>query len=82
MQVDYVKAIISIAIFTLAFIIVRITRRLITKKTEESAENLNTDPTRCKFLKYTISLVKYLGALILIIYQYPVRRQKKLEKFD
>jgi len=40
MQIDYVKLIISISIIILAFIIVRFTRYLITKKIDESAENL------------------------------------------
>jgi small-conductance mechanosensitive channel len=74
MQVDYIKIGISIIILIAAIIIVRITRYILSKKIAESAENLRIDPTRYKFLKNTISLIIYLGALTMIIYQYqPLR---------
>lgn len=71
MQIDYIKAIVSVTIFILSVIVVRITRHYLQKKIEESVENLKTDPTRYKFLKNTISLIIYLVALTIIIYQYP-----------
>ena len=74
MQIDYVKLTISISILVLAIIFVRVTRRLIAIKIDKSAENLKTDPTRYKFLKNTISLIIYLIATTLIIYQYPSLR--------
>ena len=74
MQIDYIKGITSILIFIAAFILVRITRHFLSKKINESAENLKTDPTRYKFFKNTISLIIYIAALTMIIYQYPSLR--------
>jgi len=74
MQIDYIKAILSITIFITSLIVVRITRHYLQKKIDESAESLNTDPTRYKFFKNTISLIIYLAALTIIIYQYPSLR--------
>lgn len=74
MQIDYLKIGLSLAIFVIAIIVVRITRYLLTKFINRSAESLKTDPTRYKFFKNTISLLIYLGALTIIIYQFPSLR--------
>ena len=71
MQIDYIRGITSIVIFIIAIILVRIIRHFLSKKIDESIENLKTDPTRYKFVKNTISLIVYLAALTIIIYQYP-----------
>ena len=71
MQIDYIRGITSIVIFIIAIILVRIIRHFLSKKIDESIENLKTDPTRYKFVKNTVSLIVYLGALTIIIYQYP-----------
>jgi small-conductance mechanosensitive channel len=71
MQVEYMTAASSIAIFLLTFILVRIIRHFLTKYIEQSAKRLKTDPTRFKFLKNAISLIMYLVAITIIIYQYP-----------
>ncbi|MFC1785233.1 mechanosensitive ion channel family protein [Candidatus Neomarinimicrobiota bacterium] len=74
MNIDYIKAISSISIFILSLVLVRITRHFLQNRINESAENLKIDPTRYKFFKNTISLIIYLIALTMIIYQYPSLR--------
>ncbi|MCJ7802603.1 MAG: mechanosensitive ion channel [Candidatus Marinimicrobia bacterium] len=74
MQIGYIKAIVSITIFIISLIVARITSHYLQKKINESIEDLKIDPTRYKFLKNAISLIIYLVALTIIIYQYPSLR--------
>ena len=75
MQEDYLKFGISIAILIIAIIVVRITRYLLSRYIDKSADNLRTDPTRFKFIKNAISLIIYIIAMTLIIYQFPSLRK-------
>jgi small-conductance mechanosensitive channel len=74
MDINYINIVISFSILILAIILARLIRTILTRFIEKSAKTLKTDPTSFKFIKNAISLIIYLVATTLIIYQFPSLR--------
>lgn len=59
------------SVVLLSFLFLKISRMLISRYINRSANNLNSDPTKFNFLKNSISVLVVMIALVLIIYRLP-----------